>query len=282
MKHMRTFNPVSDGREFPMNHEVQVYESPEFSKIRAVMLEGKPWFIAKDVCDCLGTATKDLPAILDEDEKGVDTIDTLGGPQQMTVISEPGLYSLVLRSRKPKAKAFKRWVTHDVLPSIRKTGAYTMAGGWPAVSDIRKYFDRIDMNSRTVDPEHFCVFHEIAQMAPELLHAKVPLDEHTMPDISVGILWGKHWQDNNLDEKYGPRSQYGHVYPSYFPQAKCNPVEAWQYPLDALPEFHRWLRGSYIPVCFPRYMQNKVKGKSLPASVAQQAVEAFLGKQIAK
>ena len=61
---------------------------------------------------------------LDDDEKGVITSDTLGGKQEMSTINEPGLYSLILRSRKPEAKAFKRWITHEVIPTIRKTGGY--------------------------------------------------------------------------------------------------------------------------------------------------------------
>jgi len=79
----------------------------------------------KDVCGILGLANmRSSLAALDEDEKGVHTMDTLGGNQEMTVISEPGLYSLILRSRKPEAKTFKRWVTHEVLPSIRRHGMY--------------------------------------------------------------------------------------------------------------------------------------------------------------
>lgn len=87
---------------------------------------GALWFVAKDVCDILelGNHRSSL-ALLDEDEKGVHSMDTPGGKQELTIISEPGLYSLILRSRKPEAKAFKRWVTHEVIPSIRKTGTYT-------------------------------------------------------------------------------------------------------------------------------------------------------------
>lgn len=86
--------------------------------------QGEPWFVAKDVCDILGTHTKDLGTILDQDEKGIDSIDTLGGRQQMAIISEAGLYKLIMRSRKENAKPFQRWVTHEVLPSIRKHGGY--------------------------------------------------------------------------------------------------------------------------------------------------------------
>lgn len=87
--------------------------------------DGEFWFIAKDVCAVLGNKTKDIPRILDEDERGVvDTIDSIGRNQATIIISESGLYSLILKSRKPEAKKFKRWVTHEVLPSIRKTGQY--------------------------------------------------------------------------------------------------------------------------------------------------------------
>lgn len=98
-------------------------------QVRVVTDEhGEPWFVASDVAAILdlGNARSSL-ALLDEDEKGVHTVDTLGGPQQTTTVNESGLYSLVLRSRKPEAKAFKRWITREVLPAIRKTGGYGVA-----------------------------------------------------------------------------------------------------------------------------------------------------------
>ena len=103
----------------------QIFESKEFGKIRVVERSGAPWFVGKDVCDCLEIGnSRDAAASLDDDEKGVALIDTPGGKQEMSIISEPGLYSLVLRSRKPEAKAFKRWIVHEVLPAIRKHGGY--------------------------------------------------------------------------------------------------------------------------------------------------------------
>lgn len=84
--------------------------------------------MAKDVCECLElTNTSQTLSYLDDDEKGITTNDTPGGQQEMSIVSEAGLYSLILRSRKPEAKAFKRWITHEVLPAIRKTGGY---GQW--------------------------------------------------------------------------------------------------------------------------------------------------------
>lgn len=105
--------------------EMQIFEKAEFGKVRVVERDGQPWFVAKDVCECLElTDVSKTISLLDDDEKGTNSIRTPGGEQQMLVVSEPGLYSLILRSRKPEAKAFKRWVTHDVIPSIRKRGLY--------------------------------------------------------------------------------------------------------------------------------------------------------------
>lgn len=96
--------------------------------------QGEPWFVAADVCAALALPdTHKAVARLDDDEKDRSSIPTPGGMQDMTVVNEPGLYSLVLGSRKPEAKRFKRWVTHDVLPAIRKTGAYAMRGAQPAL-----------------------------------------------------------------------------------------------------------------------------------------------------
>ncbi len=102
-----------------------IFQKQELGKIRAFKKDGEPWFVAKDVCSILQTSTRDVPKILDEDE--VDKIhitDSLGRKQLMTMINESGLYTLILRSNKPNAKKFRKWVTKEVLPAIRKTGKY--------------------------------------------------------------------------------------------------------------------------------------------------------------
>ncbi|WP_331281356.1 BRO-N domain-containing protein [Paenibacillus sp. FSL R5-0345] len=94
-------------------------------EVRSTIIDGQPWFVAKDVCDVLEISNnRDALNRLDEDEKDVVSTDTLGGMQNVSVVNEPGLYSLILGSRKPEAKQFKRWITHEVIPSIRKHGAY--------------------------------------------------------------------------------------------------------------------------------------------------------------
>ena len=95
--------------------------------VRTVTIDGEPWFVAKDVCDVLEVKdSKSSTRFLDDDEKGVHSVHTLGGTQEMSVVSESGLYRLIFRSRKPEAKLFKRWITHDVIPALRKTGYYQM------------------------------------------------------------------------------------------------------------------------------------------------------------
>lgn len=102
------------------------------NEIRTVRIDAEPWWIARDVCTVLEIRNvADAMSSLDEDEKGVATTDTPGGAQQMAIINEPGLYSLILRSRKPQAKAFKRWITHEVIPAIRKTGRYDVSQNQP-------------------------------------------------------------------------------------------------------------------------------------------------------
>lgn len=111
-----------------MENGIKVFERQEFGQVRVVDVNGEPWFVARDVCECLElTNTSQTLSYLDDDEKGITTNDTPGGQQEMSIVSEAGLYSLILRSRKPEAKAFKRWITHEVLPSIRRAGSY---GQW--------------------------------------------------------------------------------------------------------------------------------------------------------
>ena len=108
-----------------MNNALQVFNF-EQKDVRVVMKDGEPWFVAKDVCEVLelGNPRQALATHVEEDEKGVQKMDTPGGEQEMSVINESGLYALVMRSNKPEAKRFRKWVTSDVLPTIRKHGAY--------------------------------------------------------------------------------------------------------------------------------------------------------------
>lgn len=108
-----------------MDNKLVTFENAAFGKIRTLTIDGEPWFVAADVCKALELGNPSMTVErLDADEKGISSIDTLGGKQRMAIINEPGLYSVILCSRKPEAKAFKRWITHEVIPAIRKYGGY--------------------------------------------------------------------------------------------------------------------------------------------------------------
>ena len=113
-------------------NELTVFDNSDFGSLRTIMIEGEPWFVAADVCRALEISNaSDALKRLDDDVKM--TIDSTeghsgrrGGAQVLNVVNEPGLYTLVLGSRKPEAKAFRRWITHEVIPAIRKSGAYAV------------------------------------------------------------------------------------------------------------------------------------------------------------
>ena len=109
-----------------MDNKIEVFKNEQFGEIRTALIENEPWFVAVDVCRALeiGNSSQAISR-LDADEKMITLISNEGnkrGNPNMTVVNEPGLYTLILSSRKSEAKAFKRWITHDVIPMIRKTG----------------------------------------------------------------------------------------------------------------------------------------------------------------
>lgn len=108
--------------------ELQIFKNAEFGSIRTLQINGEPYFVGRDVAEILGysNSRKALADHVDEEDKGVTKCDTLGGTQEMTVINESGLYSLILSSKLPTARKFKRWVTSEVLPTIRRHGVYAV------------------------------------------------------------------------------------------------------------------------------------------------------------
>lgn len=109
-----------------MDNKIIAFTNPEFGEVRTLNIENEPWFVAADVCKALDIInSRDAVARLDDDERNTVVLtDGIPGNPNKTVVNEPGMYTLVLGSRKPEAKAFKRWITHDVIPSIRKNGGY--------------------------------------------------------------------------------------------------------------------------------------------------------------
>ena len=109
-----------------MTNKLEIFKSKEFGEVRTILIDDEPYFVGKDVAEILGYTNpqKAIRDHVDEEDKGVNESFTPGGSQELIVINESGLYSLVLSSKLPQAKAFKRWITKEVLPSIRKHGMY--------------------------------------------------------------------------------------------------------------------------------------------------------------
>lgn len=157
------------------NNNIQVFNNDRFGEVRSVVKDGEPWFVAVDVCKALEIKNnRDALGRLDDDEKGVVSTDTLGGEQEVGVVNESGLYTLVLGSRKPEAKAFKRWITHDVIPAIRKTGGYIQ--GEESMSDDDLIARALVMAQKKIELREQQLREKDAQL--ELQKPKVDFADH--------------------------------------------------------------------------------------------------------
>lgn len=233
------------------NGGLQIFNYKD-QEVRTVTINGEIWWVASDVCDALGidrTQTRRL----DDDEKGVCTVHTLGGDQQMAVVNEPGLYTLVLTSRKPEAKTFKRWITHDVIPAIRKTGSYT-SPTQPALptgftNNLWLKRSNLFLQKTKIPTNKFCVFEEISHTLYTIEMGGVRIPEHAIPDGSVGGRWKTYARDV-LHLDISLVGKYPHHYPDH-----RGVVGANIYPLEWQGMFTLWFREVYIPECFPEYMK---------------------------
>lgn len=149
-------------------NEIQVFEYSN-NPIRTVMRDGEPWFALKDVCAVLGISNHKMTAQrLDADEVSLtDLTDSMGRQQATTIISEFGLYNVILRSDKPEAKPFRRWVTHEVLPAIRKTGAYSVSPYKPKASSVGEVIKLVEV-TRSMMEDQGCDPMEIAQAVKQI------------------------------------------------------------------------------------------------------------------
>lgn len=144
----------------------------------------------------------------------------------------------------------------------------------------KNFHERVLLNDQ-VPVGYFSVFREIADIVVHMIQSGCPLDDHTVPDASVGIVWGNYWTDNELNLIHGDRMKHPHNYPEWFPQSAANPIPAWIYPVAALGVFRVWLYENYIPKNFPKYLTNKVKSGVFLPSRAELLLEAVTRKQLA-
>ena len=132
-------------------NDLKIFQNDEFGEVRTVLIDDEPWFVAKDITDRLGFSNgrKAVGDHVDDEDKEVTKCDTLGGAQNLTIINESGLYSLVLSSKLESAKKFKRWITHEVIPEIRKTGGYQAPTTFAEA--LRALADKVEQNEKLAE-----------------------------------------------------------------------------------------------------------------------------------
>lgn len=136
-------------------NDLQIFSNSEFGNIRTVTIDNEPWFVGKDIAEALGygkgkSLNNAVATHVDDEDKGVTEMMTPGGKQNLIIINESGLYSLILSSKLPNAKKFKRWVTSEVLPAIRKTGHYEAPGYAPKATSIGEVVNLIKITRQTM------------------------------------------------------------------------------------------------------------------------------------
>ena len=142
--------------------------------------------------------------------------------------------------------------------------------------DKWRYFqDRVSILKDSAPTGFFTVFREIVDLVVDLIAADLTVNDKTVPDISVGMAWGIHWEADALEAKFGPRKKYEHNFPSYYRQAKSNPQEPWAYPDAALPYFRVWFKRVYLATKFPRYILTKANLLPGGRHEAEQIAERF-------
>jgi hypothetical protein len=153
---------------------------------------------------------------------------------------------------------------------------YEWMNGLSPENDAWQVFqERISLVYDSVPAGYFCIFKETADLYATMLSNGAPLGARMILDISIGMHWGNHWKDNGFNEKYGDRRTYPHQYPIRYPQSVSNPQTAACYPDEALPEFRRWMRATYVPKHLPSYLRSQVNQGKLPPAAANDTLIAL-------
>ena len=241
-------------------NELRIFNNADFGDVRTVEKDGNIWFVGKDVAEALGYArTADaVKAHIDADDKGVCVLPTPGGRQETTIINESGLYSLVLSSKLPSAKAFKRWITSEVIPSIRKTGSYNKPIKQPTIQQEQrakamllnaqsrqcKLWLRLAETTDLPDYKHIC-----QQKAAEVLAGSPVLpmqkaEKKTLSATEIGKILGiTAHKVGMLANKFALKSDaYGKYFYDKSPNSNKQ-VETFRYYEDAVEKFKEILEG---------------------------------------
>ena len=230
-------------------------EEQQLAEITTVEIDGDIWFVANQVCNILEIKnSRDAISGLDDDEKQTSVIPTSGQNRRVNLINESGLYALVFKSRKPSAQKFRKWVTKEVIPSIRQKGYYGRIDRTQAPNFYLRYKD----NLHKIDRKHFSVISELfVTLNAELekfgyqIPDKGEDDKGIYPDISVGRMFSDYLKKKNSPYSNNPK-YYKHSFPDDRPDA-----DARMYPLEALPMFRTFVFEEWIPNRAMDYFRKK-------------------------
>jgi hypothetical protein len=235
-----------------MQYTLQVFEFEGHGKFRIIDRDGEPWFVLTEVCRELGIGNpSDAASRLDDDERdALGIADAIGRRQQTTIINESGLYNLILTSRVPGVKRFKKWITAEVLPSIRRTGMYVRPHKTPAF--IRRYNHNWDRTS----PGYFSVISELTirvwgrlEKVGHQMADKAPDGTELRPDVSVGRRFAK-WLRENYPDVCGEYTMYLHW-------TAAGEFEARQYRNELWSLFIEYVDSVWIPKHSEEYFKTR-------------------------
>ena len=228
-------------------------EEDHLDNLTTVDMDGDVWFVASEVCKVLEIKnTSQAVSKLDDDEKGVSLLNTPSGDQEKLIVSESGLYALIFQSRKPSAKQFRKWVTKEVIPAIRKTGIY-------AINRLEKpnFIIRYNDNWANIDRGFFSVISELyirlyAQFEKigYIIPNKAFTGKEIRPDVSVGMLFAKYLRKHH-PEFANDYKMYNHKF------LDGSEFEARQYRNDLLPIFIKYIDEIWIPDCAHKYFKTR-------------------------
>lgn len=241
-----------------MQLEIFKYESPEEKQLNEIMtveIDGEIWFAAVDVCSVLGlTNPTDSLRALDDDEKLTYELHRSGQLRKVNLLNESGLYALIFKSRKESAQQFRKWVTKEVIPSIRKKGYYGKIDRSQAPNFYLRYKDnlhKIDRDYFSVISELFVTLHAEFEKVGYEIPNRGEHDHDMYPDISVGITFSAYLKQRNSEFKDTFKT-YNHSFPD-----NRDDVDARMYPIEALPTFRRFIYEVWIPKYAQKYFKKR-------------------------
>lgn len=230
-------------------------EDHHFTNVRTKQINGEIWFVVNDVCACLGIGNgrHTITRLDPQDVITSDVLDSNRRTQKTNMTNESGLYELIFHSRKPEARRFKRWVTKEVLPTIRKTGGYGIRHTPIFVQRFNANWDRVENGHFSVISELYIrLFGKLETAGYILPDVNNLTGEEIRPDVSVGKLFPK-WLDTNHPEYSDSYKFYRHKLPS------GQEINARQYSNDVLPHFIEFTERVWIPQHAERYLEARCK-----------------------